>query len=90
MNRKAMMDDFFDFIFTVFAAFFILLFLWLYVSSSQRNNEAETNKFVYSTEGSTNEINNYRFNLEKGEEINMVSLQYEISFWREKPSEEEE
>ena len=82
MNRKAMMDDFFDFIFTVFAAFFILLFLWLYVSSSQRNNELATDIFVYYTEESTNVINNNRFNLEKGEEVNIDNLQNEVSNWR--------
>jgi len=79
MNNKAMMDDFFDFIFTVFAAFFILLFLWLYVSSSQKNNEGATNIVVQRTEEVTGLINSQRIILENNNQIDIDDLQSETS-----------
>ena len=40
-GKKAMMDDMFDFLFTVFAAFFVLMFIGTVLSSSVNNNEEQ-------------------------------------------------
>ncbi len=37
MNKKAMMDDFFDFLFTIFISFFSLIFIGLVLNSSVDN-----------------------------------------------------
>ncbi|MDP3640009.1 MAG: hypothetical protein Q8R53_02280 [Nanoarchaeota archaeon] len=49
MNKKAMLDDFFDFIFTVVVFFFILLFVQGFIVGGAEARERRTNTLVERT-----------------------------------------
>ncbi len=61
IGKKAMMDDMFDFLFTVFAAFFVLMFIGTVLSSSVNNNEEQVLDHLKKTQ----EVNDYLV-LERG------------------------
>lgn len=85
MNKKAMLDDALDFMFLIIAAFFLMFFLWVYISSSAYDTEKSTNSFVYLTEESTKVINNGRYRLETGEEVDLEEVKNQINSWRLSP-----
>ena len=83
-GKKAMMDDMFDFLFTVFAAFFVLMFIGAVLSSSVNNNEEQVLDHLKKTQ----EVNDYlvleRGVVVQGGSINPNNLKNQMDYIRKR------
>jgi len=69
MNRKAMMDDFFDLIFTVMVSFFLLFFLNFTFQGSVDNSNKQSIENVADFKRMDSALNNLRVQIHEGQNI---------------------
>ncbi len=74
MNKKAMLDDLFDFLFTVMVFFFILLFVQGFIVGGAEARERRTNTLVERTELGEDFLIAQQARLPQGEEIQQQEL----------------
>lgn len=70
MNKKALMDDMFDFLSTVFIAFFIFLVVGFMFSAAINKSEEITSEAIADFKKMDSAINNLRLGVHKGADIN--------------------
>ncbi len=69
LNRKAMMDDFFDLIFTVMVSFFLLFFLNFTFQNSVENSNKQSLENVADFNRLDSAVNNLRVQLHQGNSL---------------------
>jgi Na+-transporting methylmalonyl-CoA/oxaloacetate decarboxylase gamma subunit len=90
MNKKAMMDDMFDLLFTCMAAFFILLFIGLAMNGSLVKKEENTEKESMTTQQISNYVARERASLEAGSELDEQQIETDFAYvikWGDIPDE---
>ena len=74
MNKKAVMDDLFDFMFTVFMAFFILVFISAFTTSAEQAEEDTTFVLLQSTSAVNGNLARYQVDVAQGNLVNLENL----------------
>lgn len=76
LNKHGMMDDMFDFLFTVIAAFFILLFVGMALSGGQKERDDTVLEMTMNTEANEILLNYLRTPLEDGNMADLIALRF--------------
>ncbi len=81
-NKKGMMDDLFDFLFTVFLIFFIMAFIGYYIEHGNNLNERAAINLVEKTELVDNYILEQRINLNNNLDLEYDAMKSRIQLLR--------
>lgn len=65
-NKKGLVDDLFDFLFTVFLIVFLWMFVGIYFQNNEQHLTAQAQGLVLITEQGADYLSQERYNLETG------------------------
>lgn len=79
MNKKTMMDDFLDLLFTVVAGLFVLFFLGIFITGSIDDKNEQSIEYAHRTTLVSNYLLEKRAALEQGKPANLESMNEQIN-----------
>jgi hypothetical protein len=85
MNKKAMLDDLFDFLFTIFMAVFVLMFVGAYINGAAENRNEETIEYLEQVSLRDTALSDVRGRLAEGLDVETYRIRSDVAYAGSRP-----